>query len=615
VRLCGFGQTDKRGFVFSGRDEVFRHGQVLSIEEEVSDIVGSHALTVLQGLREHGARNALLDRLQNPRAARAIESDAAARGQQKFMEGLVALAERDAALKMESSKQEFIARHNSAPFLLVQGPPGTGKTYASSFALWARLQGAVAAGCPLRVLVSCQTHSAIDVLLRGLAGAKARLEQAQREEPEVFAKYFDDRLLAIPVVRFNPKDHASWEADPANAALEMLLEKRHAAPGQGRADRVIEELPYCIVGATPNACYKMCAETGKVSGGALFGHEWWGALVVDEASQMPLPNAVMASLALEEDAPVIIVGDPRQMPPIIAHDWRNESRRTFASFKPFVSLYDAISSLDQENSVEQVLAPGVEQVLAPGVEQVLAGGAEAFKIPRIRFSESFRLHRDMAEFLRREIYARDGIHFHSNRSQTLHAPRTEHADGFVRAVLDPAHALIVVTHRESNSVLSNAFEHELVRPVLEALAGAEEQNGHALDATKGLGVVVPHRAQRALMSDPARRWNVDTVERFQGDEREAMLFCATESERGHLNRAAGFLFDPRRLNVALSRAKRKMILVASREVFSAFFADEEAFFNAMLWKNLLRHTCTVDLWRGERNGVPVEVWGGDPDWH
>ena len=62
--------------------------------------------------------------------------------------------------------------------------------------------------------------------------------------------------------------------------------------------------------------------------------------------------------------------------------------------------------------------------------------------------------------------------------------------------------------------------------------------------------------------------------------------------------------------MALSRAKRKMILVASRSIFSVFSPDEEVFQNSLLWKNLLSRTCTTRLWEGERGGRLVAVWGG-----
>jgi hypothetical protein len=62
--------------------------------------------------------------------------------------------------------------------------------------------------------------------------------------------------------------------------------------------------------------------------------------------------------------------------------------------------------------------------------------------------------------------------------------------------------------------------------------------------------------------------------------------------------------------MALSRAKRKMILVASRSIFSLFSPDEETFSNSLLWKNLLLRTCSTLLWEGERCGKRVDVWGG-----
>jgi hypothetical protein len=102
---------------------------------------------------------------------------------------------------------------------------------------------------------------------------------------------------------------------------------------------------------------------------------------------------------------------------------------------------------------------------------------------------------------------------------------------------------------------------------------------------------------------------VDTVERFQGSERTVIALSATESDRMYLLASSAFLFDPRRLTVALSRAKQKVVVVASRSVFSLFSADEETFAHAQLWKDLLQRTCSVPLWTGRRGDTPVQVWG------
>ncbi len=58
---------------------------------------------------------------------------------------------------------------------------------------------------------------------------------------------------------------------------------------------------------------------------------------------------------------------------------------------------------------------------------------------------------------------------------------------------------------------------------------------------------------------------------------------------------------PCQRTVALSRAKRKMILVASRSIFPLFLTDEEQFANLQLWKNLLR-ACWEKLKEGEIEG-------------
>ena len=237
----------------------------------------------------------------------------------------------------------------------------------------------------------------------------------------------------------------------------------------------------------------------------------------------------------------------------------------------------------------------------------------------IHFAESFRLHADMAEFLRQEIYRLDGIDYHSRRRDTLAVPSAGGANGFVGSVLAPDHPLVVVVHDEADSQLRNPFERTLIAPVLAALAAG------GYGAAEGMGVVVPHRAQRALLQDAVRSLAfpdgadaddaaaaVDTVERFQGGERTVILVSATESDPGYLLAAGKFLLDPRRLTVALSRAKQKLVLVAARSVFDLFSPDEETFRNAQLWKNLLRRTCTAPLWQGEIEGTRVEVWGNAP---
>ncbi len=78
-----------------------------------------------------------------------------------------------------------------------------------------------------------------------------------------------------------------------------------------------------------------------------------------------------------------------------------------------------------------------------------------------------------------------------------------------------------------------------------------------------IGVVSPFRAQVVLLRQmlAGAGVTVDTVERFQGGERDIMILSFVRS------RGTGFVFDDRRLNVAMTRARRKLVLVAHPELF------------------------------------------------
>lgn len=487
-------------------------------------------------------------------------------GQTKFLTGLDAFHAADLFHDFEESKREFIGRHGRTPILLVQGPPGSGKSFSTAFAVFARIQAAMAEKRPYRVFLTCKTHAATDVLMQNVLDVQAKLKEFRKADRKLFDKHFDPRLLDVQIYRVSPKD-------PSPEGV-IELEK------DAGAIESIQEEQWSITAVTPGGTYAILKKKWSKE---IFGHEICDLLVLDEASQMNLPEAIMAALPMTAEAPLIVVGDHRQMPPIVKHDWENESRRTFFEYQVYSSLFDTL------------------RVKNP---------------PKIQFAESFRLHSAMAEFLRQEIYRHDGINYHSKKRDTL--PVHQDPDEFVAAVLRPDYPLIVVTHDECDSQVRNPFEQSLVAPILKALADPER---YGLEAAEGLGIVVPHRAQRASMQqafpelsviDPASglpvRSAVDTVERFQGGERTVVMVSATESDRAYLLASSTFLLDPRRLTVAISRAKRKMILVASRSIFSLFSPHEETFANALLWKNLLR-TCSTKLWSGERAGRLVEVWG------
>src|SRR5438477_960909 len=82
-------------------------------------------------------------------------------------------------------------------------------------------------------------------------------------------------------------------------------------------------------------------------------------------------------------------------------------------------------------------------------------------------------------------------------------------------------------------------------------------------APETIGVVSTSRAQVVLWRQrlAGTGVSVETVERFQGGERDIMILSFVRS------RGTGFVFDDRRLNVAITRARSKLILVAHPELF------------------------------------------------
>jgi hypothetical protein len=572
VRLSeSFGGAWSRGFVFPAMNRPLEEGKLYTLDPCPNDWYGYWCSEVVEGLCA-GQPNALYDRLVQPPPA---GDGAGSPGQTAFLAGLDAFHRAGHLHEFEPSKRSFIGGHGSTPVLLVQGPPGSGKSYSTAFAVFARLQQAMRAGRPCRVFASCKTHAATDVLLKNVLEVQQRLRALRDADPKLFGKHFDARLLDVPLVRVSPHD------PPPPGIMHLPKDDAKDDDEEYNADIILEPV-WVVVGVTPGGVYKMLKNKWPK---AIFGQEQCDLLVLDEASQMNLPEALMAALPLKPDAPVIVVGDHRQMPPIVRHDWDTESRRTFHQYQAYASLFDTLRPQ---------------------------------KPPMVQFAESFRLHAAMAEFLREEVYRHDGIPFHSRRRDLLAHHPVE--DALVAAVLRPEFPLVVIIHEEADSQVRNPFEQALIEPILRTLADPAR---YGLGAEAGLGIVVPHRAQRAALRQsfpelgildprsgmPARS-AIDTVERFQGGERTLILVSATESDRAYLLASAGFLLDPRRLTVALSRAKQKMILVASRSIFSLFSPDEETFANARMWKNLLLRACTKLLWEGEQAGKRVEVWGG-----
>ncbi len=124
-----------------------------------------------------------------------------------------------------------------------------------------------------------------------------------------------------------------------------------------------------------------------------------------------------------------------------------------------------------------------------------------------------------------------------------------------------------------------------------------------------IGVVVPYRAQSRLIRSLLRRttgdesiWNkvvVDTVERMQGQEREVVLVSFATASPAFAAQMADFLFQPQRLNVAVTRPRTKLILVGSHHMLDGDQYDPNHAETFDLLRDLVDSCLTITLPGGD----------------
>ena len=247
----------------------------------------------------------------------------------------------------------------------------------------------------------------------------------------------------------------------------------------------------------------------------MIGQRRFDLLVIDEACQSTEPACWVPILRADR---VVLAGDPCQLPPtVLSHDAADAGLA--------VSL------------MERVMA-----TLGPSVSRLL--------------TRQYRMHADIMTFSSNEFYggelvADDSVIGH--RLCDLPGVRVEPLTEKPVKFIDTAGASYEEEPEEDTSSRRNPQEAQLaVKYVRQLLAAGV--------APADIAVITPYSGQSRLLRDKLRGTGVevDSVDGFQGREKEAVVMSLV---RSNVEGEIGFLSDVRRTNVALTRARRKLIVI------------------------------------------------------
>ncbi|HEV7130063.1 MAG TPA: AAA domain-containing protein, partial [Ktedonobacterales bacterium] len=408
----------------------------------------------------------------------------------------------EAAPGLNPEQRAAVARALAArDFLLIQGPPGTGKTRVVAEIV----RQLVAQG--KRVLVSAFTNQAVDNVLACL------LDDG-----------FDDfirlgnELSVRPALR-GYRLAASALAQCASGPAQTDGDA-HGEPEPAQLRAALQRAPV-VAATTATWAAERFDEGGQVLA--------FDVAIVDEASQLTVP-AVVAALRFAER--FILVGDGRQLPPLVVSPEAAER--------------------------------GLQQSLFSSLSERWGTAAS------ITLTRQYRMHPVICEFPSQAFYAGVLTAAGAAQSQLLEFSAAV-ADG-LDAVLDPRRPLVLV---EVPSAADASLEAGRTSRAQARVVGRLVRGLRARGiVAERIGVIAPFRAQVAAIRQQLAHAGeteitVDTVDRFQGGERAVIVLSfgqalgfAHAGARGLL--AASFVADPNRLNVALTRAQRKLIVVGDR---------------------------------------------------
>lgn len=425
-----------------------------------------------------------------------------------------------------------LAAKQAEDYFLLMGPPGTGKTNVVLRAMVHEfLLGRRATGKASHLLLTAYTNRAVDEICGMLAGMKG---------PDG---------LPCDFLRIGKEQ-------TCDARFHSCLLDAKAAACRNR--KMVAEL----LRRTPVFVGTVTAMTLHSE---LYDFLEFEAAVVDEASQLVEPQLLGLLSARHEGRCAIrkfvMIGDHKQLPAVVLLP-----RRHTAVTEPLLADI-GISNLG--NSLFERLWH---------LQRRAGGCLEATAMLR----EQGRMHRDICSFVSDCFYGRELRALPTDR---LHAPlpfdvsKEETPVGrfvasFRMAAVDVRKKLLW----DNDKV--NLEEAGVVAALAASIADAYRKNGLSLELSRQLGIIVPFRNQIGAVRRALERVlpevegiTIDTVECYQGSQRDIIIYSTTVSRRYQMEFLSAVadvdgVPTDRKLNVALTRAREQVFVVGDVSVLS-----------------------------------------------
>lgn len=294
---------------------------------------------------------------------------------------------------------------------------------------------------------------------------------------------------------------------------------------------------------------------------ALFNIKHFDLVIIDEASQILEPNIVGILTARQEEGRAIdrfiLVGDHKQLPAVVQQQGETDVENT-SSVLENIHLSSCANSLFERLILTERAAGRTDFIGT--------------------LHKQGRMHPDIADFANRKFYAKEQLECVplAHQLETELAYNEESKDALDNAL--KAHRMIFIPSMPCKQLnISEKVNTDEARIIADLLRRLYRQMSKDFDPQKSVGVIVPYRNQIAMIRKEIERLeipalediSIDTVERYQGSQRDVILYSFTIQSRYQLDFLTANTFyeegQPidRKLNVAITRARKQLILTGN----------------------------------------------------